>query len=104
MVTACSKNSPIKRSALWDLKNKKKSRMKTVFFYKGHQKHRPFSWPYVEPPSKSATASNNLSSDDDAIEIVQQQKIDNRTFDLTKVSKAEQSGYITTPVKMVTFV
>ena len=29
---------------------------------------RAFSWPYVEPPSKSAKTSNNKSSDD-AIEI-----------------------------------
>ena len=30
---------------------------------------RSFSWPYVEPPSKSATARNDKSSDDDAFEI-----------------------------------
>ena len=47
-----------------------------------------FSWPYVEPPSKSTTASNNLRLDYDAIEtseIVQQQKID-----ISKVSKADR--------------
>ena len=41
----------------------------SCFFFKGQQKHRSFSWPYVETPSKSATASNDLSSDYDAIEI-----------------------------------
>ena len=30
---------------------------------------RSFSWPYVEPPSKSATTSNDKSSDDDTIGI-----------------------------------
>ena len=47
---------------------------------------------YVEPPSKSTTvtASNNLSSEDDAIEIEtseivsKKNKFDNRTFDLAK--------------------
>ena len=44
----------------------------TVFFFQESsetQLARSFSWPYVEPPSKSATASNDKSSDDDAIEI-----------------------------------
>ena len=42
-----------------------------VFFQGSSETHlaRSFSWPYVEPPSKSATASNDKSSDDDAIEI-----------------------------------
>ena len=43
-----------------------------VFFFQGSsetQLARSFSRPYVEPPSKSATASNDKSSDDDAIEI-----------------------------------
>ena len=80
MVAACSKKFPIKRTALWDMKNKKKTfSTNNCFFFKGSQKHRSFSWPYVEPPSKLATASNNQSLDDDAIEIetseiVQQQK------------------------------
>ena len=42
------------------------------FFFQGSsetQLARSFSWPYVEPPSKSATASNDKSSDDDAIQI-----------------------------------
>ena len=44
----------------------------TECFFQGSsetQLARSFSWPYVEPPSKSATASNDKSSDDDAIEI-----------------------------------
>ena len=63
-----------------------------VFFFKVHQKHRTFSWPYVEIPSTSATASNDLSSDDIMMMLLRLkllklfQKIDNRT----KVSKAEQ--------------
>ena len=42
-----------------------------VFFHGSSETQltRSFSWPYVDPPSKSATASNNKSSDDDAIEI-----------------------------------
>ena len=40
--------------------------MTTTDFFKGHQKHRSFSWPYVEPPSKS---DSNSKSDDDAIEF-----------------------------------
>ena len=40
-------------------------------FFQGSPEHtvRSFSWPYVEPPSKSTTASNDLRLDDDAIEI-----------------------------------
>ena len=64
MAAACSKKSPIKRTALCDFKNKV-----TVFFQGSSETQVFFSWPYVEPPSKSATASNILSSDDDAIEI-----------------------------------
>ena len=52
-----------------------------AFFFKVHQRHRSFSCPYVEPPSKCTTASNvlRLDEDEDAIEIetseiVQQQK------------------------------
>ena len=49
------------------------------FFFNVHQRHRSFSWPYVEPPSKCTTASNDIRLDEDAIEIetseiVQQQK------------------------------
>ena len=63
MATACSKKFSIKRYALWDL---------LCVFFQGSsetQLARSFSWPYVEPPSKSATTSNDKSSDDDAIEI-----------------------------------
>ena len=53
MAAACSKKSPIKRTALCDFKNK------VTVFFQGSS----------ETPSKSATASNDLSSDDIAIEI-----------------------------------
>ena len=82
VAAACSKKFSIKRNALWDLKKIQP----TVFFFQGSsetQLARSFSWPYVEPPSKSATASNDKSSDDDAIEIETlkfvKKKIDNRT-------------------------
>ena len=71
MAAACSKRFPTKR-AVRSLGFEEKNPTDTdkcVFFFKGHQKHRSFSWPYIEPQSKSATASNDLSSDDDAIEI-----------------------------------
>ena len=79
MAAACSKKLPIKRTALWDLKNKKKLFPTDDFFFKVHQKHKSFSWPYVEPPSKSTAACNDLRLDAVAIEIeaseiVQQQK------------------------------
>ena len=49
------------------------------FFFKVHQRHRSFSWAYVEPPSKCTSASKDVWLDEDAIEfetseIVQQQK------------------------------
>ena len=47
-------------------------RPSVFFFFQGSsetQLARSFNWPYVEPPSKSATGSNDKSSDDDAIEI-----------------------------------
>ena len=59
---------------------KKKSFSDQRLFFKVHQKHRSFSWPYVEPPSKLTTACNDLRLDDDdafeieTSEIVQQQK------------------------------
>ena len=50
----------------------KKKIRPTVCFFQGSSETQlagAFSWPYVEPPSKSATASNDKSSDNDAIEI-----------------------------------
>ena len=60
-------------------KNKKHSSDRRLWvFFKVNQKHRSFSWPYVEQPSKSTTASNNLRLDDvieiETSEIVQQKK------------------------------
>ena len=78
----------------------KKIWLTTAFYFNGHQKHRSFSCPYVEPPSKSTTASNDLSSDDDAIEI-ETSEIVKKNY---KSIKSRTAGYITTPVKMVTFV
>ena len=63
------------------MKNKKTfSDRRLCFFFKVHQKHRFFSLPYVDPPSKSTIASNDLRLDNDTIEIetsdiVQKQKI-----------------------------
>ena len=91
MAAACSKKFPIKRTALWYMKNKIKlyDRRLFFFFFKDHQKHRSFSWPYVEPPSKSTAASNGLSLDDDAIDIKTSVLFNNKKIDLTKVLKAD---------------
>ena len=47
-------------------KIKKTFSNRPLFFFKGHQKHSFFSWPYVELQSNSAIASNDLRLDDDA--------------------------------------
>ena len=68
---------------MWDFKKTNNFFRRTVCFFQGSSEThlaRSFSWPYVEPPSKSATASNDKSSDNDAIEIetseiVQKKKI-----------------------------
>ena len=46
------------RSVGFEKKNS--DQRKRLIFFKGHQKHRSFSWPYVEPPTKSATASQMM--------------------------------------------
>ena len=64
---------------------------------------------YVEPLSKSTTASNHLSSDDDAIEIETSEivpKILNLTTGhlILQSIKSRTASYFTTSVNMVTIV
>ena len=82
-------------------KIKKTFSARQLFFLKGHQKHRSFSWPYVEQPSKSATASNDLRLDDD-IEIEILKLFNNKNLILQKYQKqnswlyynSSKDGYI----------
>ena len=68
-------------------KKKKKNfpRPTTFFFSRVIINTGLFLWPYVEPPSKSPTASNNLSSDDDAVEI--------KTSEIVQSIKSRTAGY-----------
>ena len=109
MAAACSKKFPIKRTALWDMKNKKKNFFPTdafVFFQVSSETQVFFlALLYVEPPPKSTTANNNLRSDDDAIEIETSEIVQQKKLILQKYQKQiSWLYYITTPVKMVTFV
>ena len=103
MAAACSKKFPIKRTALWDMKNIKKNFRPTplFFFFQAGL----FDWPYVEPPPKSTTANNDLRSDNDAIEIETSEIVQQKKMILQKYQQQiSWLYYITTPVKMVTFV